>query len=130
MEQDVLSSSSAQVIGLKHALSSENSRDDTRPLVHQLSNESRLSITDSLSEFFDAQKVLLPPGSSENEISEDDSYVSDTSDNLSLDNLSNDLDNERQILGPVLECGGEAKSKRTCLLALCPIPLTSACGTF
>ncbi|XP_030877795.1 oxysterol-binding protein-related protein 3-like, partial [Leptonychotes weddellii] len=134
MEQDVSSSPSAQVIGLKHALSSalaqstdlkerlrrihaesllldspaaaksgdslaeENSRDDSRALVHQLSNESRLSITDSLSEFFDAQEVLLSPSSSENEISEDDSYVSDISDNLSLDNLSNDLDNERQTL--------------------------------
>ncbi|XP_027429344.1 oxysterol-binding protein-related protein 3 isoform X1 [Zalophus californianus] len=157
MERDVSSSPSAQVIGLKHALSSalaqntdlkerlrrihaesllldspaaaksgdslaeEDSRDDSRALVHQLSNESRLSITDSLSEFFDAQEVLLSPSSSENEISEDDSYVSDISDNLSLDNLSNDLDNERQTLGPVLESGGEAKSKRrTCLPAPCP----------
>ncbi|XP_031310928.1 oxysterol-binding protein-related protein 3 isoform X5 [Camelus dromedarius] len=121
MEQDVSASPSAQVLGLKRALSSENSRDDSRALVHQLSNESRLSITDSLSEFFDAQEVLLSPSSSENEISEDDSYVSDISDNLSLDNLSNDLDNERQTLGPVLESGGEAKSKRrTCLPAPCP----------
>nr|KAF6470060.1 oxysterol binding protein like 3 [Molossus molossus] len=120
MEQDA-SSPSAQVVGLKRALSSENSTDDNRPLVHQLSNESRLSITDSLSEFFDAQEVLLSPSSSENEVSEDDSYVSDISDNLSLDNLSNDLDNERQTLGPVLESGGEAKSKRrTCLPAPCP----------
>ncbi|KAJ8783226.1 hypothetical protein J1605_009834 [Eschrichtius robustus] len=102
-------------------LAEENSRDDNRALVHQLSNESRLSITDSLSEFFDAQEVLLSPSSSENEISEDDSYVSDISDNLSLDNLSNDLDNERQTLGPVLPSGGEAKSKRrTCLPAPCP----------
>ncbi|XP_053519584.1 oxysterol-binding protein-related protein 3 isoform X4 [Artibeus jamaicensis] len=120
MEQDV-SSPSAQVVGLKHALSSENSTDDNRPLVHQLSNESRLSITDSLSEFFDAQEVLLSPSSSENEVSEDDSYVSDISDNLSLDNLSNDLDNERQTVEPVLRSGGEAKSKRrTCLPAPCP----------
>ncbi|KAG8514752.1 Oxysterol-binding protein-related protein 3, partial [Galemys pyrenaicus] len=157
MEQDVSSSPSAQVIGLKHALSSalaqntdlkerlrrihaesllldppaaansgdslaeENSGDDNRALVHQLSNESRLSITDSLSEFFDAQEVLLSPSSSENEISEDDSYVSDISDNLSLDNLSNDLDNERQTLGAILESGGEPKSRRrTCLPAPCP----------
>ncbi|XP_054999956.1 oxysterol-binding protein-related protein 3 [Sorex araneus] len=157
MEQDVSGSPSAQVLGLKHALSSalaqntdlkerlcrihaesllleppaaaklgdslaeENSRDDSRVLVHQLSNESRLSITDSLSEFFDAQEVLLSPSSSENEISEDDSYVSDISDNLSLDNLSNDLDNERQTLGPVLESGGESRSqRRTCLPAPCP----------
>ncbi|KAM5204097.1 oxysterol-binding protein-related protein 3 isoform 4-T12 [Hipposideros larvatus] len=124
MEQDVSSSPSAQVIGLKHALSSENSTDDNRPLVHQLSNESRLSITDSLSEFFDAQEVLLSPSSSENEVSEDDSYVSDISDNLSLDNLSNDLDNERQTLEPVIERSAEVKSKRrTCLPA--PGPNTS-----
>ncbi|EPQ05732.1 Oxysterol-binding protein-related protein 3 [Myotis brandtii] len=120
LEQDV-ASPSAQVIGLKRALSSENSTDDNRPLVHQLSNESRLSITDSLSEFFDAQEVLLSPSSSENEGSEDDSYVSDISDNLSLDNLSNDLDNERQTLGSVPESGGEAKCRRrTCLPAPCP----------
>ncbi|KAM4874895.1 oxysterol-binding protein-related protein 3 isoform 6-T6 [Thomomys bottae] len=124
MEQDASSSPSAQVIGLKHTLSSENSRDENRALVHQLSNESRLSITDSLSEFFDAQEVLLSPSSSENEISDDDSYVSDISDNLSLDNISNDLDNERQTLGPILESGGEARSKRrTCLPA--PGPNTS-----
>ncbi|XP_045683412.1 oxysterol-binding protein-related protein 3 isoform X4 [Phyllostomus hastatus] len=120
LEQDV-SSPSAQVVGLKRALSSENSTDDNRPLVHQLSNESRLSITDSLSEFFDAQEVLLSPSSSENEVSEDDSYVSDISDNLSVDNLSNDLDSERQTVEPVLGSGGEAKSRRrTCLPAPCP----------
>ncbi|XP_010626545.1 oxysterol-binding protein-related protein 3 isoform X2 [Fukomys damarensis] len=102
----------------------ENSRDENRALVHQLSSESRLSITDSLSEFFDAQEVLLSPSSSENEISDDDSYVSDISDNLSLDNLSNDLDNERQTLGPVLECGGQGRTeRRTCLPA--PGPNTS-----
>ncbi|XP_005087236.1 oxysterol-binding protein-related protein 3 isoform X1 [Mesocricetus auratus] len=157
MELDISSTPSAQVVGLKHALSSalaqntdlkerlrrihaetlfldppavpksgdnlaeENSGDESRALVHQLSNESRLSITDSLSEFFDAQEVLLSPSSSENEISDDDSYVSDISDNLSLDNLSNDLDNERQTLGPILERGGEARSKRrTCLPAKGP----------
>ncbi|XP_057622024.1 oxysterol-binding protein-related protein 3 isoform X4 [Chionomys nivalis] len=121
LELDASSSPSAQVVGLKHALSSENSGDESRALVHQLSNESRLSITDSLSEFFDAQEVLLSPSSSENEISDDDSYVSDISDNLSLDNLSNDLDNERQTLGPVLESGGETRSKRrTCLPAQGP----------
>lgn len=158
---DSSSSPSAQVVGLKQALSSalaqntdlkerlrrihaesllldppavpkpgdnlaeDNSGDESRALVHQLSNESRLSITDSLSEFFDAQEVLLSPSSSENEVSEDDSYVSDISDNLSLDNLSNDLDNERQTLGPVLESSGEARSKRrTCLPA--PGPNTSS----
>ncbi|GAB1290814.1 Oxysterol-binding protein [Apodemus speciosus] len=161
VELDASPSPSAQVVGLKHALSSalaqntdlkerlrrihaesllldppavpkpgdnlaeENSRDENRGLVHQLSNESRLSITDSLSEFFDAQEVLLSPSSSENEISDDDSYVSDISDNLSLDNLSNDLDNERQTLGPVLESSGEASSKRRTSLPA-PGPNTSS----
>ncbi|XP_052029676.1 oxysterol-binding protein-related protein 3 isoform X3 [Apodemus sylvaticus] len=125
LELDTSSSPSAQVVGLKHALSSENSRDENRALVHQLSNESRLSITDSLSEFFDAQEVLLSPSSSENEISDDDSYVSDISDNLSVDNLSNDLDNERQTLGPVLESSGEARSKRRTSLPA-PGPNTSS----
>ncbi|XP_040820589.1 oxysterol-binding protein-related protein 3 isoform X7 [Ochotona curzoniae] len=121
LEQDAVTSPSAQVLGLKHALSSENSGDENRALVHQLSNESRLSITDSLSEFFDAQEVLLSPSSSENEISDDDSYVSDLSDNLSVDNISNDLDNERQTLGPVLSEHGEVKSqRRTRLPAPCP----------
>lgn len=34
-----------------------------------MSNESRLSITDSLTEFYDAQEVLLSSSSSENEVS-------------------------------------------------------------
>lgn len=37
--------------------------------MHQVSNESRASITESLSEFFDAQEVLLSASSSENEVS-------------------------------------------------------------
>lgn len=43
--------------------------DESRPLVHQVSNESRASIAESLSEFFDAQEVLLSASSSENEVS-------------------------------------------------------------
>lgn len=43
--------------------------DESRPLVHQISNESRASIAESLSEFFDAQEVLLSASSSENEVS-------------------------------------------------------------
>lgn len=46
----------------------ENSGEESRGLVHQVSNESRLSITDSLTEFFDAQEVLLSASSSENEV--------------------------------------------------------------
>ncbi|XP_043822826.1 oxysterol-binding protein-related protein 3 isoform X2 [Dromiciops gliroides] len=157
MEHESSPSPSAQIVGLKRALSSalaqntdlkdrlrrihaeslfldsaagakssdglaeEISGEESRALVHQLSNESRLSITDSLSEFFDAQEVLLSPSSSENEASDDDSYVSDISDNASVDNLSNDLENERQTLGPILESGrGGQTKRRTCLPAPCP----------
>lgn len=46
----------------------QESSDCSRPLIHQMSNESRTSITESLSEFFDAQEVLLSASSSENEV--------------------------------------------------------------
>uniref|UniRef100_A0A672TE25 Oxysterol-binding protein n=1 Tax=Sinocyclocheilus grahami TaxID=75366 RepID=A0A672TE25_SINGR len=51
-----------------NALQKQDSSDGSRPLVHQASNESRASITESLSEFFDAQEVLLSASSSENEV--------------------------------------------------------------
>ncbi|XP_034616542.1 oxysterol-binding protein-related protein 3 isoform X1 [Trachemys scripta elegans] len=157
LEHDAASSPSAQIAGLKNALSSaiaqntdlkdrlrrihaesmlldsaanaksspdlvkENSREGSRSLVHQLSNESRLSVTDSLSEFFDAQEVLLSASSSENEVSDDDSYASDLSDNISEDNLSNDIENERQTLDCIAESGmGSHSKRRTCLPAPCP----------
>ncbi|KFP84804.1 Oxysterol-binding protein-related protein 3, partial [Acanthisitta chloris] len=157
LENDASSSPSAQIVGLKNALTSaiaqntdlkdrlrrihaesmildsasnaksspdlvkENSREEGRGLVHQVSNESRLSIADSLTEFFDAQEVLLSASSSENEVSDDDSYVSDISDNASEDNLSNDMENERQTLDCVSESGIGCNSKRrTCLPAPCP----------
>ncbi|XP_061441743.1 oxysterol-binding protein-related protein 3 isoform X3 [Rhineura floridana] len=102
-------------------LAKENSDEENRCLVHQLSNESRLSITDSLTEFFDAQEVLLSASSSENEVSDDDSYASDVSDNISEDNLSNDIENERQTLDSVPDGSMESHSKRrTCLPAPCP----------
>ncbi|KAJ6666570.1 hypothetical protein lerEdw1_020293 [Lerista edwardsae] len=118
-------------------LAKEDLEDENRSLVHQLSNESRLSITDSLTEFFDAQEVLLSASSSENEVSDDDSYASDVSDNISEDNLSNDIENERQTLGrsdgflmfcsfspeidSVPDGSTESHSKRrTCLPAPCP----------
>uniref|UniRef100_A0AAY4A1H8 Oxysterol-binding protein n=1 Tax=Denticeps clupeoides TaxID=299321 RepID=A0AAY4A1H8_9TELE len=85
----------------------EDSTDGSRPLVHQISNESRASITESLSEFFDAQEVLLSASSSENEASEGDSYISDISDNISMDNLSTEVENER------LNSGG--RRRRSCL---------------
>nr|XP_009491051.1 PREDICTED: oxysterol-binding protein-related protein 3 isoform X4 [Pelecanus crispus] len=121
LEHDASSSPSAQIVGLKNALTSENSREESRGLVHQVSNESRLSIADSLTEFFDAQEVLLSASSSENEASDDDSYVSDISDNISEDNLSNDTENERQTLDCISESGIGCNSKRrTCLPAPCP----------
>ncbi|KAM9304637.1 oxysterol-binding protein-related protein 3 isoform 4-T4 [Morus bassanus] len=121
LEHDASSSPSAQIVGLKNALTSENSREESRGLVHQVSNESRLSIADSLTEFFDAQEVLLSASSSENEVSDDDSYVSDISDNASEDNLSNDMENERQTLDCISESGIGCNSKRrTCLPAPCP----------
>ncbi|KAL7991597.1 hypothetical protein Chor_015853 [Crotalus horridus] len=58
------------------------------PLSQQVSNESRLSMSESVSEFFDAQEVLLSASSSENEASDDESYISDVSDNISEDNTS------------------------------------------
>nr|XP_061788953.1 oxysterol-binding protein-related protein 3-like isoform X1 [Nerophis lumbriciformis] len=72
---------------------------ESRSLVHQESNESRASITESLSEFFDAQEVLLSNSSSENEVSEDDSYISDVSDNISMDNFNNETENIRPNSG-------------------------------
>uniref|UniRef100_A0A8C5GKW9 Oxysterol-binding protein n=1 Tax=Gouania willdenowi TaxID=441366 RepID=A0A8C5GKW9_GOUWI len=73
----------------------DSETDESRHLVHQVSNESRASIAESLSEFFDAQEVLLSASSSENEVSEDDSYISDISDNISMDNFSNGTEGER-----------------------------------
>uniref|UniRef100_A0A672ISZ5 Oxysterol-binding protein n=1 Tax=Salarias fasciatus TaxID=181472 RepID=A0A672ISZ5_SALFA len=87
--------------------------DDSRPLVHQVSNESRASIAESLSEFFDAQAVLLSASSSENEVSEDDSYISDISDNISMDNFSNENESERPNSGKL--DGAALCQRRTCL---------------
>lgn len=44
--------------------------------------------------------VFSPPPT---QVSDDDSYVSDISDNVSEDNLSNDMENERQTLGKFSE---------------------------
>lgn len=123
LEHEPCSSPSAQLLGLKSALSApQDSSDGSRPLVHQLSNESRASITESLSEFFDAQEVLLSASSSENEPSEDDSYISDISDNVSMDNFSNETENERLNTGFV-ENGCSREQRRSCLPS--PSPNTS-----
>uniref|UniRef100_A0A3Q2ZHP3 Oxysterol binding protein-like 3a n=1 Tax=Hippocampus comes TaxID=109280 RepID=A0A3Q2ZHP3_HIPCM len=64
-------------------------------LVHQASNESKASIAESISEFYDAQEYLLSSSSSENELSDDDSYISDVSDSISVDTCSNGGGSER-----------------------------------
>uniref|UniRef100_A0A3P8SQQ6 Oxysterol-binding protein n=1 Tax=Amphiprion percula TaxID=161767 RepID=A0A3P8SQQ6_AMPPE len=106
LDHETCPPTSPQVVSLKNALASD-SVDESRPLVHQVSNESRASIAESLSEFFDAQEVLLSASSSENEVSEDDSYISDISDNISMDNFSNE--SERPNSGTVI-C-----QRRSCL---------------
>ncbi|KAM6935353.1 oxysterol-binding protein-related protein 3 isoform 2-T2 [Lycodopsis pacificus] len=108
VDHEAIPPTSPQVVGLKNALSTEqDSVDESRPLVHQVSNESRASITESLSEFFDAQEVLLSASSSENEVSDDDSYISDISDNISMDNFSNETESERPNSGKLWDiyCG-------------------------
>ncbi|XP_044063385.1 oxysterol-binding protein-related protein 3 isoform X7 [Siniperca chuatsi] len=103
LDHETCPPTSPQVAGLKNSLATkQDSVDESHPLVHQVSNESRASITESLSEFFDAQEVLLSASSSENEVSEDDSYISD-SDNISMDYFSNETESERQNSGSVEE---------------------------
>ncbi|KAJ7991541.1 hypothetical protein DPEC_G00284950 [Dallia pectoralis] len=83
----------AQVKGLKTGYGSDQ-QDGSRLLVHQASNDSRLSIPES--EFFDAQEYQLTSSSSENEASDDDSYISDVSDTISMDTgYSNEIGSER-----------------------------------
>ncbi|XP_018522279.1 oxysterol-binding protein-related protein 3 [Lates calcarifer] len=83
-----------QVMGLKTAYASECPA-GSHSLVHQVSNESRASIPESISEFFDAQEYLVSSSSSENEVSDDDSYISDVSDSVSMDTYSNEGGSER-----------------------------------
>ncbi|XP_061885284.1 oxysterol-binding protein-related protein 3-like isoform X1 [Entelurus aequoreus] len=83
-----------QVTALKTAYGSERS-EASHSLVHQASNESRASIPESISEFYDAEEYLLSSSSSENEASDDDSYISDVSDCISVDTCSNEGGSER-----------------------------------
>ncbi|XP_061520198.1 oxysterol-binding protein-related protein 3-like isoform X2 [Phycodurus eques] len=83
-----------QVTALKTAYGSE-CPEEAHSLVHQASNESRASIPESISEFYDAQEYLLSSSSSENELSDDDSYISDVSDSISVDTCSNGGGSER-----------------------------------
>ncbi|AWP21863.1 putative oxysterol-binding protein-related protein 3-like [Scophthalmus maximus] len=91
-----------QVLGLKTAYASVSYSCDpqrsecsggSHSLVHQVSNESKASIPESISEFFDAQEYLL--SSSSSEVSDDDSYISDVSDSVSMDTCSNEGGSER-----------------------------------
>uniref|UniRef100_A0A3P9LSA9 Oxysterol-binding protein n=1 Tax=Oryzias latipes TaxID=8090 RepID=A0A3P9LSA9_ORYLA len=105
----------AQVVGLKGGFSSVSSRS----LVHQISNESKTSIPESISEFFDAQEYLLSSSSSENEVSDDDSYVSDVSDSVSMDTF--DGRSERQNSGTgILSSVVTVARRRSTLPSTCP----------
>ncbi|XP_056610297.1 oxysterol-binding protein-related protein 6 isoform X5 [Triplophysa dalaica] len=90
------------------------------PLSQQVSNESRLSMSESVSEFFDAQEVLLSASSSENEASDDESYVSDVSDNISEDNASVTDSVSRQMPNGDLTSGALRNGRRSCLPAPAP----------
>ncbi|XP_056435232.1 oxysterol-binding protein-related protein 6 isoform X2 [Gadus chalcogrammus] len=93
------------------------------PLTQQASNESRLSMSESVSEFFDAQEVLLSASSSENEASDDESYVSDVSDNISEDNASVTDNVSRQMANGDFVASAFRNGRRICLPA--PSPDTS-----
>lgn len=90
------------------------------PLTQQASNESRLSMSESVSEFFDAQEVLLSASSSENEGSDDESYVSDVSDNISEDNASVTDNVSRQMANGDFAGSAFRNGRRICLSAPCP----------
>ncbi|XP_035762632.1 oxysterol-binding protein-related protein 6 isoform X2 [Neolamprologus brichardi] len=90
------------------------------PLTQQASNESRLSMSESVSEFFDAQEVLLSASSSENEGSDDESYVSDVSDNISEDNASVTDNVSRQMANGDFAGSAFRNGRRSCLSAPCP----------
>ncbi|XP_064018138.1 oxysterol-binding protein-related protein 6 isoform X4 [Pogoniulus pusillus] len=122
-EQD-LAGHNAQVAHLRQSLSQTGEQIHVSlPLSQQVSNESRLSMSESVSEFFDAQEVLLSASSSENEASDDESYISDVSDNISEDNTSVADNISRQILNGELTGGAFRNGRRTCLPA--PSPDTS-----
>lgn len=56
---------------IRHCVFDQESPGTPQSLVHQISNESKTSIPESISEFFDAQEYLLSSSSSENEVSHD-----------------------------------------------------------
>ncbi|XP_067405268.1 oxysterol-binding protein-related protein 6 isoform X4 [Emydura macquarii macquarii] len=119
-EQDV-TGNNAQIACLRQSLSQTGEQIHVNlPLSQQVSNDSRLSMSESVSEFFDAQEVLLSASSSENEASDDESYISDVSDNISEDNTSVADNVFRQILNGELTGGAFRNGRRTYLPAPCP----------
>uniref|UniRef100_A0AAY5EDN6 Oxysterol-binding protein n=1 Tax=Electrophorus electricus TaxID=8005 RepID=A0AAY5EDN6_ELEEL len=93
--------------------------DCARSLVHQTSDDSQTSITESMSEFFDAQEVLVSASSSENEPSDDESYISDVSDDASVDNFNNEVQNQRVCSG-LVKNGAPQGRRRATLPSPCP----------
>uniref|UniRef100_S4RNC7 Oxysterol-binding protein n=1 Tax=Petromyzon marinus TaxID=7757 RepID=S4RNC7_PETMA len=96
----------------------------TLPLLSRViaNHESRLSVSESVSEFFDAQEVLISASSSENEPSDDESYVSDVSDNVSEDNISVTDGAPQTFVNSALSTreGGFRNGRRSFLPAPCP----------
>lgn len=78
--------------------------DGSRPLLQQVSSESRGSIPESLSEFYDAKEYLPSGSSSENEVSDDDSYISDVSDSTSVEYCRNENGITKDILSNGNDC--------------------------
>ncbi|XP_019778489.1 oxysterol-binding protein-related protein 6 isoform X8 [Tursiops truncatus] len=120
-EQDHNTGHSTQMARLRQSLSQAGEQIHVNlPLSQQVANESRLSMSESVSEFFDAQEVLLSASSSENEASDDESYISDVSDNISEDNTSVADNISRQILNGELTGGAFRNGRRARLPAPCP----------
>uniref|UniRef100_A0A8C0CR48 Oxysterol-binding protein n=1 Tax=Balaenoptera musculus TaxID=9771 RepID=A0A8C0CR48_BALMU len=120
-EQDHNKGHSTQMARLRQSLSQAGEQIHVSlPLSQQVANESRLSMSESVSEFFDAQEVLLSASSSENEASDDESYISDVSDNISEDNTSVADNISRQILNGELTGGAFRNGRRARLPAPCP----------
>ncbi|XP_031442091.1 oxysterol-binding protein-related protein 3a [Clupea harengus] len=90
---------SAERTQIKLVLEQKNTEDAlggiSSPLKHQRSNESQGSLSDSLSEFFDAREYLLSASSTDNEVSDDDSVLSDASDSVSVDYYNSEAGSER-----------------------------------
>ncbi|TRY65709.1 hypothetical protein DNTS_005556 [Danionella cerebrum] len=78
-------------------ISEKDVLDGPRSLLQQVPSDSRGSIPESLSEFFDAKEYLLSGSSSDNEVSDDDSYVSDVSDCTSIEFCRNENGHLREI---------------------------------